>query len=47
MEAVRAEVPEPVVLGKPLLRGWIHTWAVGVAAVAVAVLVVFGRKRLA
>ncbi|MEV0059339.1 hemolysin III family protein [Nocardia sp. NPDC050718] len=44
---MRAEVPEPVVLGKPLLRGWIHTWAVGVAAVAVAVLVVFGFRESA
>lgn len=26
-------------LGKPRLRGWIHTWAVGIAAIAVIVLV--------
>jgi hemolysin III len=45
VEAVRAGVEEPVVLGKPLLRGWIHTWAVGVAAVAVTVLVVFGFRE--
>ncbi|MFQ6392148.1 PAQR family membrane homeostasis protein TrhA [Nocardia sp. KC 131] len=31
---------EPAIpLGKPRLRGWIHTWAVGIAAVAVIVLV--------
>lgn len=27
------------VLGKPRMRGWIHTWAVGIAAVAAVVLV--------
>lgn len=32
----------PVALVKPRFRGWIHTWAVGIAAVAVAVLVTFG-----
>ncbi|GGK48104.1 PAQR family membrane homeostasis protein TrhA [Nocardia camponoti] len=36
MEAVLA-VSELV--GKPRFRGWIHTWAVGIAAIAVAVLV--------
>ncbi|WP_278261215.1 hemolysin III family protein [Nocardia sp. AG03] len=32
----------PVALVKPRFRGWIHTWAVGIAAVAVAVLVTYG-----
>ncbi|MDO3648129.1 PAQR family membrane homeostasis protein TrhA [Nocardia mangyaensis] len=46
MEAVQA-VEVPVALVKPRLRGWIHTWAVGVAAVGVAVLVVFGFRESA
>ncbi|MFE7723263.1 hemolysin III family protein [Nocardia rhizosphaerihabitans] len=44
VEAVAVGVGEPGFLGKPRFRGWIHTWAVGVAAVAVAVLVVFGFR---
>lgn len=39
MEDVLTEIATVV---KPRFRGWIHTWAVGVAAVAVTVLVVFG-----
>lgn len=46
MEALQA-VGEAVGVGKPRFRGWIHTWAVGVAAVGVAVLVVFGFRESA
>ncbi|WP_280347090.1 PAQR family membrane homeostasis protein TrhA [Nocardia neocaledoniensis] len=47
MEAVTVGIGEAVGLGKPRFRGWIHTWAVGVAAIAVAVLVGVGFSESA
>ncbi|MEV0434035.1 hemolysin III family protein [Nocardia sp. NPDC050413] len=47
MEAVGSDSGVPVALVKPRFRGWIHTWAFGVAVVAVAALAVAGFARSA
>lgn len=38
-ESVDTVIADAATLIKPRLRGWIHTWAVGIAAIAVIVLV--------
>jgi hemolysin III len=38
-DATPVAIPGTATLIKPRLRGWIHTWAVGIAAVAVIALV--------
>ena len=37
-------VPAPITALKPRLRGWIHTWAVGVAAILVVILVALAAR---
>ncbi|MEV6341386.1 hemolysin III family protein [Nocardia vinacea] len=38
-DATPVAIPGTSILIKPRMRGWIHTWAVGIAAIAVLVLV--------